>query len=146
LTNFNGPFAGIRELLRYAHFFEVIRYPESGIVEMVVDGQAIIHSQIIKGMQKSGYKLETFHTSTDPEYIGNLGDFLNDIEDEDDVPAFTRTKMRFKDTEPPPIENSNTGTPSRDPLHAEFVAAVRDSARGSCEAETYDQQVDDTSQ
>ena len=96
MTRFKGPFAGIRELLRYARFFELIHYPESGIVEMVVDGQATIHAQIIEGMEKSEYKLETIRLSTDPEYIGNLADFLNDIEDEDDVPAFTRMKMRLR--------------------------------------------------
>lgn len=130
-TKNDGPFAGIRELLRYAHFFEFNRYPESGIAEMEVDGGATIHAQIIEGMEKSGYKLESFRVSTDPEYIDNLPDFLNDIEDEDDVPAFTRIKLRFKDTEPPPVENSNTGSQTREPLDAEFQATRRDAAVSS---------------
>jgi hypothetical protein len=149
LTKFKGPFAGIRELLRYAVFIEFIRYPESGIVEMVLDGQAIVKAEIIKGMEKSGYKLENFHPSTAPEYIDKPGDFLSDIEDEDDVPEFVRIKMRFKDTEPPPVENSRKsylaalGTKT---LQPEFEAAIRDSARSSCEADTDHHQGDDTSQ
>jgi hypothetical protein len=127
-----GPFAGIRELLKYGSYIKFYHYPESGIVEMVVDGRVTIHAQIIEGMEETRYKLETFRPSTDPEYIDNLGDFLNDIEDEDDVPAFTRMKMRFKDLEPPPLENSNTGAQRREPLDAEFEAARRDAALSSC--------------
>jgi hypothetical protein len=74
-TEFKGPFAGIRELLKYARYIKFYRYPESGIIEMVLDGQAIIKQEIIEGLGKSGYIHESTYPSVDPDYIDNLGDF-----------------------------------------------------------------------
>jgi hypothetical protein len=130
LTKFKGPFAGIRELLRFATYIEFFRYSESGIVEMIVDGQAIVDAEIIKGMKKSGYEWWNVHPSTASEYIDNPVDFTSDIEDEDDVPAFVHMKMRFKDTEPPPVENSRKSylsTLRTKTLLPEFEAAALDS-------------------
>jgi hypothetical protein len=150
LTKFKGLFAGIRELLKNAGYVKgMYYYRETGIIEIVLAGRVAINAQIIEGMNKSGLIVETTFNSIAPEFIGSLGDFLSDIQNEDDVPEFICTTMRIKDTELPPLENSGksgTEAPSRDPLHAEFVAAARDSASGSCEADTYDQQGDDTSQ
>jgi hypothetical protein len=58
---FRGPFAGIREILRYARYIKFYHYPESGIIEMVVDGQAIIFVEIIQAMEKSRYILESVY-------------------------------------------------------------------------------------
>lgn len=116
----------------------MIRYQETNLVDMTLDGGATIYDQIIDGMEKSGYKLESFRVSTDPEYIGSLGEFLDGIEDEDDVPAFTRIKMRFKDLEPPPVESSDTAAQKRRaPLDAEFEAARLDAAAAAAAANSY---------
>jgi hypothetical protein len=104
-----GPFAGIRESLRYARYIKFYRYPESGIIEMVADGQVIIFAEIIEGMKKSEYILESIYPRIPPELIDYIEDFQSDIldiEDEDDIPAFICLNMRFKDTELPPVENS----------------------------------------
>jgi hypothetical protein len=45
-------------------------------------------------------------------------------------------KVRFKDTEPPPLENSNIGAQRREPLDAEFVAAACDSIRNDSNEDT----------
>jgi hypothetical protein len=142
-TKNNGPFAGIRELLKNVGYVKwMYYYVETGILEIVLAARVVITSRIIEGMEKSGLILESISLSVAPEFIDSLGDFLSDIQDEDDVPEFICTTMRFKDTELPPVENSDTGAPRRDPLDAEFVAMIRDSARSSCEADTDEQQGD----
>jgi hypothetical protein len=127
---FKGPGGLVRELLKYARYVKFYHYPESGIVEMVVDGQAIIFAQIIEGMEKTGYILESIYPGVAPEFIDNLGDFQSEIEDEDDVPAFICVNMRFKDTELPPVENSRTSYLAKlrtKTVQPEFEAAALDS-------------------
>jgi hypothetical protein len=142
LTKFKGPFAGIRESLTYARYIKFYHYPESGIIEMVVDGQAIIFAEIIHGMKKSGYKLESIYPRIPPELIDYIEDFQSDIldiEDEDDVPAFICLNMRFKDTALPPVENSRKNYLEKlrmKTVEPEFEAAIRESARSSCEVDT----------
>jgi hypothetical protein len=58
-------------------------------------------------MRKSLYIQENVFNSIDPESIdsGSLGDYLCEIEKEDDVPVFICTTLRFKDTKLPTLEN-----------------------------------------
>jgi hypothetical protein len=148
LTKFKGPFAGIRELLKNVGYVKgMYYYRETGIIEIVLAGRVAINAQITEGMKKSGLIVETTFNSIAPEFIGSLGDFQSDIQNEDDVPEFICTTMRIKDTELPPLENSgksDTGVPRRDPLDAEFVAAGFESSYSNCEVDT--DQGDDTTQ
>jgi len=118
-------------------------YPETGIVEIVIAGRVSIDAKILEAMKKSHLILDGFFNSTAPEFIDSLGDFLNDIHEEYHVPEFVCTTLRLKDKELPPLENSDTGELKRDPLDAEFIAAVRDSARSSSPVDTDDQQGDE---
>src|ERR671932_773271 len=56
--------------------------------------------------------------------------------------AMKKSRLRLKHKELPPLENSDTEKLRRDPLDAEYVAAVCDLARSSCPADTDDQQGD----
>ena len=107
MTKFKRPFSLIRELSKYVdHIRSIHFYQHTGILEMVLGGRVVITAEIIEAMKKSGYILEIFYNSVDPESIdsGSLGDFLNDIQKEEDVPYYILTTLRFKDTEPP-LEN-----------------------------------------
>jgi hypothetical protein len=95
--------------------------------------------------KKSRLILDSFFNSTAPEHIDSLGEFLNDIHEEHHVPEFVCTTLRLKHKERPPLENSDTGELKRDPLDAEFIASVRDSARSSSPVDTDDQQGDEDS-
>jgi hypothetical protein len=99
-------------------------------------------------MKESGFILESISNSVAPEFIDCLHDFLSGIEEEDDVPEFICTTMRFKDTELPPLENSGKSDIEAlrmEPLEAEIVAATRDSACSGCKVDTDYHQGDDMS-
>jgi hypothetical protein len=140
-SKFKGPFGLIRELLKYADHIESIHlYRKTGILKMVLAGHVIMPMEIIEAMKKSGYILKIFYNSLDPEFIDSdiLGDYLNGIKDEDDVPAFVCTNLLFKDTEPP-LENggkSDLQALITEPLRAEFEAMRRDTACSNCEVKT----------
>jgi hypothetical protein len=118
-------------------------YPETGIVEIVIAGRVAIDAPILEAMKKSSLILDGFFNSTAPEYIDSLGEFLSDVHEEHHVPEFVCTTLRLKHKELPPLESSDTEKLRRDPLEAEYVAAVCDSARSSCPADTDDQQGDE---
>jgi hypothetical protein len=107
---------------------------------MVLAGHVIMPMEIIEALKKSGYLLKIFYNSLDPEFIDSdiLGDYLNGIKDEDDVPAFVCTNLLFKDTEPP-LENggkSDIQALITEPLKAEFEAMRRDEACSACNVNT----------
>ena len=148
-TKSKGPFALIRELIKYVdHIRSIHLYRETGILEIVLAGRVFIPARITEGMRKSGYIYQGFYNSSDPEFIdsGILADYLNGIKDEDDVPAFVCTNLLFKDTEPP-LENggkSDIQALITEPLRVEFEAMRRDAACSSCEVDTdCHHQVDD---
>jgi len=152
-TKFKGPFSLIRELLKHGNCIKSIRqYGETGILEIVLAGKAVITAQLLEGMRESEYiPHDKFNfNSVDPVSIdsGSLGDFLSDIKNEDDVPEFVCTTLRFKDTKPPPLENSvegNTEELRMEPLKTELVAAGFESDCSSCgcDLDTEDNQGDD---
>ena len=139
MTKFKGPFALIRELLKYVdHIRSIHLYRETGIVEMVLAGRVIITAEIIEAMKKSGYILKIFYNSIDPELIDCMGDFQSDIQNEEDVPCYVRTTLLLKDTEPP-LENggkSDIQALITEPLKAEFEAMRRDEACSGCNVNT----------
>ena len=138
-TKFKGPFALIRELLKYVdHIRSIHLYRRTGILEIVLAGRVVITAEIIAAMKKSGYILKILYLSVDPELIDSIGDFLSDIHNEEDVPYFIRTTLLLKDTEPP-LENggkSDIQALITEPLHAEFEAMGRDEACSSCNVNT----------
>ena len=137
-------FNWIIELLKNVRYIKWMGYyPETGIVEIVIPGRVAIDAWILEAMKNSRLILDSFFNSTAPEYIGSLGEFLNDISEEHHVPEFVCTTLRLKHKELPPLENSNTGELKRDPLDAEFIAAVRDSARSSSPVDIDDQHGDE---
>jgi hypothetical protein len=97
LTSRNGPFGLIRELLKYARYIKYY-YRDTGILEMVLAGHVVINAQIIEGMKKSGYILESVSNSVALEFVDRSHDFPSGVKDEDDVPEFVSTTIRFKDT------------------------------------------------
>jgi hypothetical protein len=140
-TRLKGPFALIRELLKYVdHIKSIHLYRQTGILEMVLAGRVVITAEIIEAMKKSGYILKIFYNSVDPESIesGSLVDLLSEIEKEDDVPYYIRTTLLLKDTEPP-LENggkSDIQALLTEPLKTEFEAMRRDEACSGCNVNT----------
>jgi hypothetical protein len=141
LTKFKGPFSLIRELLKYVdHISSFHLYRETGILKIVLAGRVVITAEIIEAMKKSGYVLKIFYNSVDPESIesGGLGDFLSEIEEEDDVPYYICTTLLLKDTEPS-LENggkSDIQALIREPLKTEFEAMTRNEACSCCNVNT----------
>jgi hypothetical protein len=78
---------------------------ETGTVEFILSGHVVINSQIVQGIKDSDFILESIPNSVAPEFLDNLGEFLVEVENEDDVPEFICTTIRLKDTELPPLEN-----------------------------------------
>ena len=153
MTKFKGPFGLIREFFNYENCINSIRpYQQTGILEIVLSGQVAITPQIIEGMRKSGYILQSIFNSVDPESIdsGSLGDYeINKIEKEDDVPYFICTTLRFKDAYLPPLENSekcNIEALRMEPLKTELGAAGFETPCSDCEVDTDHHQGDDMSQ
>ena len=141
MTKFKGPFSLTKELSKYVdHIRSIHFYQHTGILEMVLAGRVVITAEIIEAMKKSGYVLKIFYNSVDPESIesGGLGDFLSEIEEEDDVPYYICTTLLLKDTEPS-LENggkSDIQALITEPIHAEFEAATRNAACSDCNINT----------
>ena len=145
-TKNKGPFAAIRELLKNGNYKSIRDYPETGILEIELARKVVITPLFIEGMKESGYILQSVSNSVAPELIDCIADFLNDIEKEDDVPEFICTTMRFKDTNLPPLENSEKSDIEAlrmEPLKAELVAAGFESACSDCEVDTEGEGVDE---
>jgi hypothetical protein len=105
LTSKIGPFSLIRELLKYTPNVKSIYYA-ADILEIILDGFAVVTSQFLEGMKKSGFVFESISNSIDPEFLSeNLHQFIS-AKHEDDVPTFVCTTIRFKDAELPPLENA----------------------------------------
>jgi hypothetical protein len=140
-TRLKGPFALIRELLKYVdHIKSIHLYRQTGILEMVLAGRVVITAEIIEAMKKSGYILKIFYNSVDPESIesGSLGDSINEIEKEEDVPYYMLTTLLLKDTEPP-LENggkSDIQALITEPFKTEFEAMRRNEACSGCNVNT----------
>ena len=79
----------------------------SGILEIILDGYAVVTSKFLEGMKKSGFVFESISNSIDPEFLEeDLHEFFT-VKHEDNVPTFVCTIIRFKDTELPPLENGD---------------------------------------
>jgi hypothetical protein len=101
-----GPFSLIREL--FTHTESVISIcQEEGILEITLDGFAIITSQFLEGMKKSGFVLVNIRNSIDPEFLSQDLEGPLKMECEHDVPIFVWTIIRFRDKELPPLEEHN---------------------------------------
>jgi hypothetical protein len=139
LTKFEGPYAGIRELLKHVDHIRLIEhYRQTSILKVVLAGRVVITDEIIEAMKESGYIIKIFYNSVDPELIDSTGDFQSEIQNEDDVPYYMCTNLLLKDTEPP-LENggkSDIQALIAEPIHAEFEAATRDAACNNCNVMT----------
>jgi hypothetical protein len=101
-----GSFSLIRELLRYtSNIISICQI--AGILEITLDGFAVVTSKFLEGMKKSGFVLEDIRNSIDPEFLSLDLDEPLRMECEHDVPIFVWTIIRFKDTELPPLENDD---------------------------------------
>jgi hypothetical protein len=101
-----GSFSLIRELLEHTEN-EISICQVEGILEITLHGFAVVTSQFLEGMKKSGFVLENIHNSIDPEFLSQDLDEPLRMECEHDVPIFVWTIIRFKDTELPPLENDD---------------------------------------
>jgi hypothetical protein len=101
-----GSFSLIRELLKDNENVISICQVE-GILEITLHGFAVVTSQFLEGMKKSGFVLEDIRNSIDPEFLSLDLDEPLRMECEHDVPIFVWTIIRFKDTELPPIEEGD---------------------------------------
>jgi hypothetical protein len=141
LTKFKGPLGLIRVLLMYVdHISSFHLYRETGIVEVVLGGRVVITAEMIEAMKESDYVLKAFYNSVDPESIdsGSLGDSINEIENEDEVPYYIRTHLLLED-KVPSLENSGKSDIDAlimEPLKTEFEAMTRDEACSSCNVNT----------
>jgi hypothetical protein len=141
LTKFKGPLGLIRELLKYVdHISSFHLYRTTGILKVVLAGRVVITAEMIEAMKESDYVLKMVYNSVDPESIesGSLGDSINEIEEEDDVPYYICTTLLLED-KVPPLENSGRSDIQAlitEPLHAEFEAMRRDEASSSCNVNT----------
>lgn len=101
-----GPFSLIRELS--THTENVISiYHIDGILEITLDGFAVVTSKFLEGMKKSGFVLVNIRNSIDPEFLSQDLEEPLRMECEHDVPMFVWTIIRFKDTELPSIEEDD---------------------------------------
>jgi hypothetical protein len=101
-----GPFSLIRELLK--HTSNIISICQvAGILEITLDGFAVVTSQFLEGMKKSGFVLVNIRNSINPEFLSQDLEGPLRMECEHDVPMFIWTIIRFKDTELPPLENDD---------------------------------------
>ena len=98
--NAKGTFSLIRELLKYTPNVKSIDYVD-GFLEIALDGFVVVTSKFLNGMKKSGFVFESISNSIDPEFL----DEIITANNEDDVPTFVCTIIRFRDTELPPLEN-----------------------------------------
>jgi hypothetical protein len=98
-----GPFSLIRELLDYTENVSICQV--EGILEITLDGFAVVTSKFLEGMKKSGFVLENIRNSIDPEFVSQDLEGPLRMECQHDVPTFVCTIIRFKDTELPPIED-----------------------------------------
>jgi hypothetical protein len=141
LTKFKGPLGLIRELLKYVdHISSFHLYRETGIVEVVLGGRVVITAEMIKAMKESDYVLKAFYNSVDPESIesGGIGDSINEIQNEDDVPYYIHSTLLLED-KVPPLENSGKSDAEAlimEPLKAEFEAMTRNEACSCCNVNT----------
>jgi hypothetical protein len=141
LTKFKGPLGLIRELLKYVdHIKSFHLYRTTGILEVVLAGRVVITAEMIEAMKESNYELKIFYNSVDPESIesGSLGDSINEIEKEEDVPYYMLTTLLLKDTEPP-LENggkSDIQALITEPFKTEFEAMRRNEACSGCNVNT----------
>jgi hypothetical protein len=70
-----------------------------GIVEVTIEGETEITSQMLEQMRKNGYifhKINTYTLRPEP---------LNDIQNEDDVSSLLMTSITFRKYQAPPLEN-----------------------------------------
>ena len=122
-----GPFSLIRELLDYTENVISI-YREEGILQITLDGFAIVTSKFLEGMKRSGFVLENIRNSIDPEFLSKDLEGPLKMECVHDVPIFVWTIIRFKDTELPPIEDDDGKCDSK-------IFAIDEQARNSNEGE-----------
>jgi hypothetical protein len=105
LTIRTGPFSLIRELLKYTSNVKSIDYAHSTL-EIALDGFVAVTSKFLEGMKKSGFVFKSISNSIDPEFLeGDLHEFIT-ANNEDDVPTFVCTTIRFRDAELPPLEHA----------------------------------------
>jgi hypothetical protein len=101
-----GPFSLIRELSTHTENIISICHAE-GILEIILDGFAVVTSQFLEGMKKSSFVLVNIRNSIDPEFLSQDLEEPLKMECVHDVPIFVWTIIRFKDTELPPLEEGD---------------------------------------
>jgi len=101
-----GPFSLIRELSTHTENVISICHAE-GILEITLDGFAVVTSQFLEGMKKSGFVLVNIRNSIDPEFLSQDLEEPLRMECVHDVPIFVWTIIRFKDTDLPPLEEGD---------------------------------------
>jgi hypothetical protein len=124
-----GPFSLIRELMTHSENVISICHVE-GILEITLDGFAVVTSKFLEGMKKSGFVLVNIRNSIDPEFLSQDLEEPLRMECEHDVPIFVWTIIRFKDTELPTIEEGD------DNGGANETIAINNQTRNSGEENT----------
>ena len=103
-SRFNGPFDLIR---LWGHIKNTEYY--DGLLEITVDGLVDLSPEILNGMNKSRFILQSVSNSIGKEYI-HLHESLKEVVDvqcEYDVPIFVYTTFTFKDYRAPSLEHDD---------------------------------------
>jgi hypothetical protein len=106
----NGQFDFIREWCKDNSEADIFYAKELGILTITTKGKATISSELLEGMKKNGFTLESISNEVGSDYIqesGVLKDYV-DFANEHDVPFLISTVASFKDKKLPPLENDGT--------------------------------------
>jgi hypothetical protein len=128
-----GPFSLIRELSTHSENVISICHVE-GILEITLDGFAVVTSKFLEGMKKSGFVLVNIRNSIDPEFLSQDLEEPLRMECEHDVPIFVWTIIRFKDKELPPLEDNDVKCDSE-------IISIDEQAKHNEEEEDMDLQI-----
>jgi hypothetical protein len=112
-----------------------------GILEITIEGETEITSQMLEHMKKDGYIFHKINTYT---YSPKS---LNDIKDEDDASSSLLTSITFREHEAPPLENGGKSDEQAlkkiKPQQTEIRVGPRDSVCSGCSTDHH--QGDDVS-
>ena len=132
---YHGPFDLIR---LWKHIRDAVYYEDSALVEITVDGLVLVTPEILDGMKKSKFILQSVSNSIGTEYV-HAHELLKeavDVQCECDVPMFIHTTFTFKYYHALALEddykNDEEILKEIKPEQTEIRVGARDSVCGGC--------------